>query len=374
MESTLIVVLGVLVLVLAILLGVSLLRQGDQKKHSETLQVTITELKDQIQADVVQSREEFNKQFTANREELNKQLSRQLGASQEQLNKQLATDQQTRNKQMTDLQSKLTKLEQSEKTMTQLDQSVGGLRVILESPHKRGQWGERRLYDILDSYLIPELYETQYSVQLENGKVTFDCFLKLENPPGPIAIDSKFPGEHYEKIVGANSEEEQEAAGKELQKAVIASIKDIAKKYIIPGVTSDFALMFVPSEAILAYLHEKHPKVFKQCDDSRVYMTSPQTLIPALHAIRAVYERMEVVKQADEIAIAVKKIGEDANRLLTRTTKLERTLNTSLTDIQQVNTSAGKIQKDAAKLNQGNLLDENGSDVLQPIEDDSHVG
>ena len=336
---------------LLLIIAFMLVRLSKRSGQPDALEGFAKELFNQFDTKFKENREELSKQLGDNRKELDSRLKN----SQDTQNKQLGAQQ----KAMQELVKKLTKIEESEKTISQLDQSVGGLRQILESPHKRGQWGERKLQDIVESYLHRDLYALQYDLKSnqEGATVRCDCYIKLDNPPGPVCIDAKFPAELYENVVKAQERDEQNRAGKELAKAVKALINDIAKKYIIPNQTADFAIMFVPSEAIMGYLYEHFGEVFEESDKKRVYLTSPHTLIPTFHAIRSATASLEIARQATEIRGILEKVAEDAKRLLKRGTALEGSLNTSVKHVQNFNVSAEKISKVTTGLKTGKLAD-----------------
>ena len=115
----------------------------------------------------------------------------------------------------------------------------------MSNKQTRGAFGEIQLTDIVSKALPSDSYSLQAT--LSNGKRA-DCLIHLPNPPGPIAIDSKFPLEAYEAIRNATNDWELNEAAKFLRTSVKKHIKDIAEKYIIEGETADGALMFLPSK------------------------------------------------------------------------------------------------------------------------------
>ena len=103
---------------------------------------------------------------------------------------------------------------------------------------------------LIKDFLPPSAFEFQAT--LSNG-TRVDCLIRLPSPPGTIPIDSKFPLEAYRAIQMAKSDAEKINANREFSKDVGLHIKAIAEKYVIPGET-DWAIMFLPSEAIFAEL------------------------------------------------------------------------------------------------------------------------
>jgi DNA recombination protein RmuC len=139
-----------------------------------------------------------------------------------------------------ELQQRLSAIDKAQKNITKLSGNVLSLQDILSNKKTRGAFGEIQLNDIVTKALPSDSYTLQAT--LSNGRRA-DCLIHLPNPPGPIAVDSKFPLEAYEAIRNASSDREVNDAAKLLRTAVRKHIKDISEKYIIEGETADGALM-----------------------------------------------------------------------------------------------------------------------------------
>lgn len=254
-----------------------------------------------------------------------------------------------------DVHEKLGAISKFKETVDSLNENVSGVRRVFENPKKRGLFGESQLKDIVTTALPAEMYAFEHSVTRDEGNsVKFDCFLKLPDPPGPVGIDSKFPAELYRHIVEATSEAAQDDARKSFGDAIKKLIKDIASKYIIPNVTSEFALMFVPSEAIFAEIYSSLEDVTKLSQESRVYLVSPSTLMAALNTIRSVVNTMEVQRAANEVIIGLTSFGAEAARLAERAQKLEKNIQTASKAAHAMVVTSGKINEKVTKLKEGN--------------------
>ena len=226
----------------------------------------------------------------------------------------------------------------------------------LTTPKQRGLFGEGQLKDIVETALPRELYEFQHGVRTDDGMVIFDCFLKLPEPPGPIGIDAKFPSEMYQRVVDASDADELANAQKQFSTAIVNLIHGIADKYIIPNVTSEFALMFVPSEAIFAEIYSASwLSVGEISRKRRVYIVSPATLMASLNTIRAVVNTMNIQKEAAEVLKGLTLVAEDSARLKKRTEKVRRQMNTATKSIDEVIVSSGKIHDRIEKMQSGNV-------------------
>ena len=254
-----------------------------------------------------------------------------------------------------DVHEKLGAISKFKETVDALNENVSGVRRVFENPKKRGLFGESQLKDIVTTALPAEMYEFEYSVTKNEGNsVKFDCFLKLPDPPGPVGIDSKFPAELYQHIVDAKTETAQSDARKHFGDSIKSLIKDIASKYIIPNVTSEFALMFVPSEAIFAEIYSSLEDVTKESQEFRVYLVSPSTLMAALNTIRSVVNTMEVQRAAKEVIIGLTSFGTEATRLAERAQKLEKNIITASKAAHSMVVTSDKINQKVKKLKEGN--------------------
>ena len=241
------------------------------------------------------------------------------------------------------------------KSVSDLNESVTGVKRIFDNPNKRGLFGESQLKDIVMTALPVELYKFQHRVdKVDGGYVTFDCFLKLPDPPGPIGIDAKFPSELYRNIADATNPDAQNDARKQFEREIKRLIADIADKYIIPDLTSEFALMFVPSEAIFAEIYTASPSVTEISHGRRVYIVSPSTLMAALNTIRSVVNTMNVQRAAEQVLKGLAEVAKDAERLQKRTEDFQKRLSSVLNKTDEVVTSSRKINERVQKMQGGN--------------------
>ena len=274
--------------------------------------------------------------FEATQSALTGTVSDRLEAVQSQLGDGLKNSDRT----IGELRERLAVMDAAQKNLTELSQKVVGLQDILSNKQARGAFGEVQLRDIVESLLPPSSFDFQ--VTLTNGKRA-DCVIRLPNPPGPIAVDAKFPLESYKALHAAENESQRVAASRAFSKDVTKHINDIAEKYILPGETAESALMFLPSEAVFAELHANFPNVLEQSYRARVYIVSPTTMMATLNTVRAVLLDVRMREQAGVIQVEVQKMLEDVQRLDDRVGKLQKHFNAVTSDINQITTSTGKI-------------------------------
>lgn len=160
---------------------------------------------------------------------------------------------------------------------------VAGLREELSKLHRA--LGPARapsapavqLADVVRNALAPNAYE--FNAVLPNGRRA-DCLIRLARPPGPIAIDARFPVEAFDAM-----REARENGESEFRRMALRHIVDIAERLIAPGVTADSAMMFIPSESMIADLHARFPDVVQDAWRARVWIVSPTTLMATLHTL-----------------------------------------------------------------------------------------
>lgn len=246
-----------------------------------------------------------------------------------------------------ELQERLTAIDKAQANITKLSGDVLSLQDILSNKQTRGAFGEIQLRDIVSKALPSDSYTLQAT--LSNGKRA-DCLIHLPNPPGPIAIDSKFPLEAYEALRRAETTYELNDAAKALRIAVRKHIRDISERYIIDGETADGALMFLPSEAVYAELHANFPEVVRDGFAAKVWIVSPTTCMATLHTMRAILKDARMREQAGAIRKMLAQLHRDVELVLERSAKLETHFDQARRDVEGISTAAERAGKRAAKL------------------------
>ncbi len=248
---------------------------------------------------------------------------------------------------LAELQTRLQTIDAAQQKIEKLSSEVVSLQDILANKQARGAFGEIQLNDIVVAALPPSAYSFQTT--LSNGKRA-DCVLTLPNPPGSIAVDAKFPLESYAALRAAGNEAERTAAMRSFKADLLKHVSAIAERYIIPGETADSALLFLPSEAVYAELHANFPDVVKQSYQARVWIVSPTTMMATLNTVRAILKDVNMREQAGAIRRQMSLLFEDVDRLSKRVGNLQRHFSQSEQDIREIVTSAGKIGRRAARI------------------------
>jgi DNA recombination protein RmuC len=240
------------------------------------------------------------------------------------------------------LQERLAVIDAAQKNITELSAEVVGLQDILSNKQARGAIGQTQMEDLVRNMLPSSAYDFQ--VTLSNGKRA-DCVIRLPNPPGVIAVDSKYPHEAFLALCAAPDERARTLAEAAFRADVMKHIKDIAEKYIVPGETADSAIMFVPAESVFAELHDRFPQLVEEGFRRRVYIVSPTTLMATLNTIRTILKDARMREQAHIIQTEIAKMMEDVGRLDKRVAALATHFDQAQNDVKEIRTSTGKIVK-----------------------------
>ncbi|MBM3507696.1 MAG: DNA recombination protein RmuC [Alphaproteobacteria bacterium] len=255
-----------------------------------------------------------------------------------------------------EIRERLAVIDAAQKNLTELSSQVVSLQDILSNKQARGAFGEVQLKDLVEAVLPPSAYSFQKT--LANG-MRCDCIILLPNPPGPIAIDAKFPLESYQALRNAKDEVARVEAQRNFTRDVRTHIADIAEKYIVPNETAESALLFLPSEAIYAELHANFRNCVEESFRRRVYIVSPSTLWATLNTVRAILRDVRMREQAAGIQREVLVLLEDMQRLNDRINKVGANFETTTRSFGEVRTSLDKIQRRAEKIREVDLaLDE----------------
>ena len=262
------------------------------------------------------------------------------------------------------LKERLAVIDAAQKNIAELSGQMVSLQEVLSNKQARGAFGEIQLNDLIISALPPDAYSFQH--KLTNGKIA-DCLLTFPNPPGSIAIDSKFPLEGYQALCAARDSVTRIQAGKVFGSHVSRHVKDIATRYIVPGETADSALMFLPSEAIYAELHANFRAVVEEAFRRRVWIVSPTTLMATLNTVRAVLKDARMREQAGVIQAEVGRLANDVGRLDDRVEKLQRHFELASDYVRQIRISTEKVVRQATRIEEVEM----GKDSNEEISPDS---
>ncbi len=188
--------------------------------------------------------------------------------------------------------------------MQSLAIGVGDLKKVLSNVKVRGTWGEVQLGALLEQVLTPEQYEKNVAVTGSAERVEFAVKLPGQTGTVWLPIDAKFPLEDYQRLVEAS--ELGDPAGVErsileLEKRVRASARTIHDKYISPPSTTDFGILFLPTEGLYAEIMRRSGFVDQIQRDYRIILAGPSTLLALLNSLQMGFRTLAITKRSSEV-------------------------------------------------------------------------
>ncbi|WP_170937188.1 MULTISPECIES: DNA recombination protein RmuC [Rhodomicrobium] len=258
------------------------------------------------------------------------------------------------------LNERLAVIDTAQRNITELSTRVVSLQDILGNKQQRGAFGQLRMETIIEDGLPRESYSFQAT--LSNGKRP-DCVIHLPGASGGIVIDAKFPLEAFEALRTARDEAAGKEAMRRIRSDVGGHVDDIAAKYTLPGETQDTMLMFVPSEATYADLHENFPDLIQKAHRARVVIVSPNMLMLAVQTMQAIMKDVRTREQAGVIQREVGVLLTDVNRLKERVLEFQKHFGLLSGDVEKIVTSTEKIASRGRRI-EGLELEEKTAKVV----------
>jgi DNA recombination protein RmuC len=344
--------------------------QDQTAQLSKTLGENVKYLNETVRQridDLTRQNEEFRKEMETKLKEMRETLEMKVGQMQqsnetkldemrktvdEKLQKTLDERLSESFKQVSD------RLEQVHKglgEMQTLAQDVGGLKKVLSNVKTRGVLGEIQLSSILETILAPEQYVANVKTKPgSNDHVEFAICLPGKDEDGKpilLPVDAKFPMESYTRLVDAFELADVvalELARKALESDIRKSAKDISEKYISPPHTTDFGILFLPTESLFAEVMRNTTLVENLQRQNRIVICGPTTLAAFLNSLQMGFRTLAIEKRSSEVwkilamvrkefnsfgdvldkaQDKIKKAGEDIEKLVgTRTRAIQRSL------------------------------------------------
>ena len=331
--------------------AITALQAKQDTLRSEILAQTLAKLAEQGREDQKLIQDSFRnatQHLGASIETLSKTVDGRLELIGGKVNERLDEGFKKTNETFVSVMARLATIDEAQKKIDGLTTNMVSLQELLGDKRSRGAFGEVQLEGLVRNIMPPQSYAMQHT--LPNG-TRADCVLMLPQPTGMVAVDSKFPLENYHRMFDAGLTEQDKAlAARQFKADIKKHVDDISGKYIIPGVTSDGAVMFVPAEAVFAEIHAHHPDVVDYAMGRRVWVVSPTTLMAVLNTARAVMKDVETRKQVHIIQDELGKLGKDFGRFDERMKKLAEHIRQANKDVDEVQISSRKITEQFAKI------------------------
>jgi DNA recombination protein RmuC len=235
--------------------------------------------------------------------------------------------------------------------MQQLASDVGGLQRVLTNVKTRGGWGEVQLGALLEQVLTAEQFERNVRTR-DDGNEIVDFAIRLPGDSNGAAvwlpIDAKFPVEDYQRLVAAQESADvagTELAAKNLETQLRKCAKDICSKYINPPKTTDFALMFLPTEGLYAEAIRRVGLVEQVQRDCRVVITGPTTLAALLNSLQMGFRTLSIQQRSSEVWNLLAAVKTEFGKFGDALTKVKDKLDQASSDMDKVATRSRVITR-----------------------------
>ncbi len=240
------------------------------------------------------------------------------------------------------IREKIGIIDKAQENISGLSENVLNLKNILSNTSKRGRFGEILLENLIKDQLPSSNFEFQKTL---SNKTRVDCILKSSGPLGKLCIDAKFPKEGYEKVMNSKTKTEKINNLKVFKSDILRHIEDVSTKYIIPGETSEMALIFIPSESIYLEIFRYFPEISEVFFSKKTFLISPTTLWVILSSIESVLRDQKIKENAHIIQNQLLQLSEEMQRLETRVKKLDSHFNNAQSDLNDIVITTKKINQ-----------------------------
>ena len=227
--------------------------------------------------------------------------------------------------------------------MQTLAAGVGDLKRVLTNVKTRGTWGEVQLEALLEQMLVREQYDKNVATRPgSNERVEFAIRMpgKIDGGHVWLPIDSKFPAEDYERLLAAQDRADSpavEESAKALETRIRAEAKSIREKYLEPPITTDFALLFLPTEGLYAEVLRRPGLADALQRDFRVVVAGPTTLTAILNSLQMGFRTLAIEQRSGEIQLLL-------GAVKTEFGKFGEVLATTKKQLETVTNSIGKAE------------------------------
>ncbi len=240
--------------------------------------------------------------------------------------------------------------------MRQLASDVGGLQKVLANVKTRGGWGEVQLGALLEQVLTQEQFARNVRTRDEsNENVEFAIKLPGNEDGAPVwlPIDAKFPTEDYQRLLAAQEKGDLdlvEGATKSLEAQLKKSARDICQKYINPPKTTDFALMFLPTEGLYAEAIRRVGLAEQVQRECRVIFAGPTTLAALLNSLQMGFRTLAIQRRSSEVWNLLAAVKTEFGKFGDALTKVKDKLDQASTDMDKVAVRSRAITKQLNKV------------------------
>jgi len=329
----------------------------------------------------------INKSLSDNTAAMNKKVEDNFKDINDRVNKSLQDGFKGNSDTMGELKKQLGAIDDAQKHLQSLQDDVTSLNQVLQGNQTRGAYGELQLSMLLEN-TFPNGKGKYYNLQDDLGftkgdekvRPDADLVFTVNGKTSKLCIDSKFPFSDYAKLFSGTTMEETEksALRSSFSAEVKKKYKDIADKYIIPNLTPNYAIMFIPNDGVFAFVENEFPDLVAEARSLGVILACPSTLQAIVVVFHNAAMEAERSKNMEKMEEALKGLGQEFNRFSERWDSLQRSITAAASKTTQMGTTVRKITGRFGKINSADLsgIDEDGdglpdapASLNAPVED-----
>lgn len=260
---------------------------------------------------------------------------------------------------------RLEKMYESVGEMRGLSASVADIKRVFSNVKLRGTWGEAQLDALLEQMLAPEQYMRSVKLNpLDNSLVDFAIALPARDGSVLLPVDSKFPVEEFERLALASERgdrDNEEKARKNLERAVKLQADSIARKYILPPRTTDFAVMYLPSESLYAEVM-RTPGLSDWLRTRRILACGPTNFGALLSTLQTGFRTAAIEKRSGELRIMLDSFRSDFEKFAELLEKTKKKLQEAQDSVESAEKRTGSIGRKLASFRSADPLPPAGED------------
>lgn len=360
MDFTLLIILLLAIIVVLSVLSFVLIRQNSKNTPDFDQETLSLKLQNMVSDATASQLERIVTVMNSQKTETDNHIKSELKSITDTLSK---NNQETNNSFSNfskNINEQLERLSKNAGEMALIAGDVRSLNKTLSNVKTRGNLGEIRLEALLSDTMSPNQYQSQVCVK-ENTGERVDFAVKLPGNAGDevlLPIDSKWPSEDYERLVDAeNAEELSKELIEKCRKAVFSRVegfaKDISKKYINTPLTTDFAIMYLPTDGLYFEVVRNSEFIEKLRKQMHVVVTGPTTLFAILDALQIGFKTLAVEQKSKEVWDVLQatsqqfvKFGEELDKCIKQISTVSTTLNSlKTTRTNQILRQLEKVEK-----------------------------
>ena len=303
-----------------------------QQRFTEALSAQLRELTQRNEQRIGEMRATLEQQLRALQEDNARKLEKMRETVDEKLQSTLTTRLDSSFKLVSE---RLEQVQRGLGEMQQLATGVGDLKRVLTNVKNRGGWGEVQLENILEQTLTQDQYARGVRVRPDGAEMV-DFAVRLPgrgdaDTPVWLPIDSKFPREDYERLLDAQEAGDQEAvraSGNQLERALRVQARSICDKYIAPPHTTDFAVMFLPTEGLYAEALRRAGLTDALQREHRVVIAGPTTVTALLNSLQMGFRTLAIEQRSSEVWSLLGAVKSEFGKFAGILEKAEKQINT----------------------------------------------